>query len=171
VSNMQSESKIRHKLSLLRLRYREKAIQAAVSRKPHNCVFNSPVKMGSHYLVHICGHSDDAIQNKVCDERSHNMAPRCPYFQERVDKEEARERFQDTWLNASLEEFASKFPDAMALLWVLGEQDSRDIPEVSEEDVQDSDPTPVQIVVMTSPPLYEDQWLTITDMGYHFSNS
>ena len=90
--------------------------------------------------MYVCTHREMGFRETVCDSRygGNNLAARCPLFESALQKDDIVEEFDSFWETASLPEFAERFPDAMALLWVLGEQDSRQISKELPGDEEDS---------------------------------
>lgn len=136
---MQSESKIRHRLKLLRFRYMEKEMRKAESRKPCNCRFNSSTRIpgSKDTVLRVCAFTeDDKLRGMACDERysGDQVVAKCPYFEPIRSAESARDEFNEFWDNAPASEFASKYPDAMALLWTLEEQDFRNEVDMPTEE-------------------------------------
>lgn len=132
---MQLESKIRHRLKLLRLRYLEKAIRKVISRRPENCLYNNLTDTGSPIPVRICTNPNPGFCGAVCDESygGANIAARCNQFDSRISAETAKAEFHRFLLEASTEELAQRYPDIMALLWVLGDHVSRNFGELENE--------------------------------------
>lgn len=143
---MQPESKIRHRLKLLRLRYLEKAIRKATSRRPENCLYNNPTDTGSPIPVRICTNPNPGFCGAVCDETygGANLAARCSQFDSRISADTAKAEFHKFLLEAPTEELAQRYPDIMALLWVLGGHMSRNFDELENElsEHPEVEPTP-----------------------------
>jgi hypothetical protein len=147
---MQPESKIRHRLKLLRLRYLEKAIRKAISRRPENCLYNNLSDTGSPIPVRLCTNPNPGFCGAVCDETygGAKIAAKCNQFDSRISAETAKAEFHKFLLEAPTEELAQRYPDIMALLWVLGDHVSRNFDELENElsDHPEVKPTPELLV-------------------------
>ena len=160
---MQPESKIRHRLKLLRLRYLEKAIRKAISRRPENCLYNNLTDTGSPIPVRICTNPNPGFCGAVCDETygGANIAAKCNQFDSRISADIAKSEFHKFLLEAPTEELAQRYPDIMALLWVLGDHVSRNFDELENElsdhpEVEATpEPTPEPLVETLAEPLLE----------------
>lgn len=152
---MQSESKIRHRLKLLRLRHLEKHIRKATSRNPGNCKWNQLQDTNGPIPVRVCANPSPGFCGGVCDPQYNGkeIAARCDLFEPRLSADKVKEEFNRFLLESSGEELARACPDIMALLWVLGEQTSRNFEDVSPLDINET----ITLVIpeyQTTPLLY-----------------
>lgn len=153
---MKPEGTIRHKLGQVFFRHRKDAIERGLTPAPHNCAHNGTAT-ADQTSIRVCRYVDEqgVWNNKICDGRFGGMslAAQCPYFEAKHSADELKKQFRESVEDVLKSEdsqrigrLAQRFPDVMALLWVLGEDLSEEFLEAVFEDpleeIQEIDPMP-----------------------------
>lgn len=142
---MKTESQIKRKLKQVSFRHRQKYVQKGLAVKPCNCKYNGSLEFKTPDKLHqirICTYSDDQVDwnNRVCDEGLGGLkqAQGCPFYECRNTPESLKKEFDASigldGTKVQSKDIARKYPDIMALYWVLG----------PPEAVEESDSPPQQ---------------------------
>lgn len=124
---MRDPAEIASKIRQVRFEYLKMAYQSELSKKPHNCVYNRPVTLygEGEVVTRLCGFYSDEKNYIVCD--TDECATSCNAFVCRKDKKQIREQ-----LEKDMEEHPSKYPEILALEWVLGRKQSIELQDSQE---------------------------------------
>lgn len=131
---MKTEAEVRHKLAQVRFRHLKRELRTHLSRKPSNCKHNGRVFLPVLGNVGICLAKTATSERQICDSGLDNQAPDCSLFECGRTKEELRTEFDDFLANSDRAHIAERFPDLVALLWVLDSGPEIEEPEESEEE-------------------------------------
>lgn len=116
---MKSEGAIRQKVKQVVFRHLKSEVESSQSRRPSNCKhnFEEPVH-GS--VLRLCSLKESEFV--VCDESrlGLSVASKCSHFCPRKTPEDVKSEFKTFLRDSSLAEKARRFPDIVALSWVLG---------------------------------------------------
>lgn len=126
---MKTEGAIRKKLNQVCFRHRKKLLEKNLHPAPSNCVYNdfpeypeetSETQRVPQYKVCFYDGPED-WGGFVCDEEvgGNKLARRCPCFAAKRTPEGIKEEFQE-FLKGDVGAIAEKYPDVVALMWVLG---------------------------------------------------
>ena len=136
---IQSEGQVRHKLKQVLYRHLQKRIRAGLRKYPATCLHNQRVEVEGRVL----GFARCSIDgSRVCDEclvGGAKTARGCGDWSPRQTKEEIRVAFE-ALCSKGRAVVAFHFPDAGALMWVLGEDVGYTLPpedDEGEEGVED----------------------------------
>lgn len=139
---MKSESAVKSKLRQTLYRHRKKELQGSLRIIPSNCVHNVQMVGQEGVSIGVCGHgrTTDQWNQRICDGRHGGqvVASQCPYFQTQ-DPELLKEQFKEFLRGASPGEIALRYPDVMALKWVLDLGDFEDILLELEKEAEEED--------------------------------
>lgn len=136
---MKNSGAIRHKLKQVRVRLLQKAIRTNLSKKPCNCKHSGLVRgSASEPLFYVClldAETPKVWEGTICDPSIPNT---CPFFKTQKTKEDIEQEFEEEF-NKLIEAgdmgaIATRYPDVAALLWVLSEEDNKDIEDVGDSE-------------------------------------
>lgn len=139
---MKSESAVKSKLRQTLYRHRKRELQRSLQILPSNCIHNVQMQGQEGISIGVCGYgrTTDQWNQKICDGRhgGQAVAGQCPYFQTQ-DLGIFKEQFKELLRTASPGEIALKYPDVMALKWVLDLGDFEDILLELEKEAEEED--------------------------------
>lgn len=122
---MKSEGEIRQKLKQVLFRHQKAILKANFKKRPNTCAHNALVELDKDSDIGICVFpTPDGPRGIPCDERLAGIeqAKKCDLWEPIRDKDEIKAEFQALFEDTSdLGPIAAEYPDAAALLWVLGE--------------------------------------------------
>lgn len=137
---MKSEGEIRQKLKQVLYRHQKKLLRGNFKKRPETCAHNALVELDKDSDIGICVFSTaDGPRGVPCDERLGGVeqAKKCDLWEPIQSKDEVKDEFRALFEDPSdLGSIAAEYPDAAALLWVLGEGK---IPDEDPSDVPDPD--------------------------------
>jgi len=130
---VKTENQIRHKLKQVVFRHRKKFLESKMKCLPENCAHNKLVKLRlphGHQTLRLCSYKQDEVDqtDMICDSNMGGVkqAESCTYFSIRFDVDELKKQFASRLgIDGTDVEFsflAKEFPDVIALLWVLGDE-------------------------------------------------
>jgi hypothetical protein len=124
---VKTENAIRHKLKQVRFRYLKQRIEAALKRRPENCLHNELLEgFAVSDTVRVCFAQTDFSTRKVvvCDARFGGCArsEACSLYESRQNKAEIKSEFYAELEKMTFPELAFNYPDMAALLWVLADE-------------------------------------------------
>lgn len=116
---MRDPAEIASKIRQVRFEYLKVAYQSELSKRPSNCVYNRTVTLygEGEVVTRLCGFYSDDRNYIVCD--TDVCASSCDAFVCKKDKKQIREQ-----LEIDMTENPSKYPEVLALEWVLGRKDA-----------------------------------------------
>jgi len=135
---MQSDGKVRHKLKQVLYRHLQRRIRLGLRKHPSTCRHNTRVVSEGRVLGFARCQVDGS---RVCDEclvGGTKTARNCGDWSPRQTKEEIRGEFE-ALCSQGRAHVAFQFPDAGALMWVLGEDIGYTLPPADEPDVEGPD--------------------------------
>lgn len=153
---MRTEGQIRHKLAQVLYRHLQKRLRDNFKKTHAGCRFNGQPHQehGEALPYRVCLHTLAAGQDTkdwpglLCDPRLNPDQPmRCDFWQPRLTKEEVKAAFVES-LKRPRGEVAADYPDAVALLWVLGEEEPFPAP-LDDPDSVEPPPDPADSVPPT----------------------
>lgn len=116
---MKSEGAVRQKVKQVVFRHLKSEIESSQSRRPANCKHNflEPVASGH---IRLCSNKESGFV--VCDETKSGLsvAGRCEHFCPSRTVDDVKSDFKAFLRDTPLSEKAKRFPDLVALSWVLG---------------------------------------------------
>jgi len=138
---MQSEGLIRQRLKQVLFRYLQKEMRTNFKCYPENCLHNTcEVLVANGYEEGAVGLCSFQIEGKprrvVCDSRIHGgqeQARTCQWWTPIRTKEEIRQEFHKLIFSNELGPIAARYPDAAALMWVLGSCTDEYLVEIEAE--------------------------------------
>jgi hypothetical protein len=115
---MKQPTKIKDKLRQLKFAYIKQFYKEHLSRDPKNCVYNKPVIFAGtkEHATKVCTYFSDNNYFQICD--SLECAGNCNAFVARLKKKDIRAS-----LELDIKSNPMKYPEIMALNWVLEESD------------------------------------------------
>lgn len=145
---MKREGAIRQQLKQVMYRHRKSFIEDHLSHVPSNCAHNAELRgpSGPLPVLQICRKEIDGVwHNVVCDPRfgGEAQAQACPHFCPKKDADSLKADFKEEIEKVVRSDLpigilAKRYPDMVALLWVLGkgagvlldvDEDDEDVPE------------------------------------------
>jgi hypothetical protein len=135
---MRNEGEIRQKLKQVLFRHRSRLLKANFKKLPETCDHNAVIDLGDQVHIRMCVYPvEDGPRAVLCDERLAGLkqARKCDLWEPVRTKDEIKTEFQEMFKDTSdLGPVAAEYPDAAALLWVLGEGViPEEVPEEPEE--------------------------------------
>lgn len=137
---MKTEGQIKHKFKQAKFRHFQKRSKAGFKRVPCNCMYNKRFVSDGGKTVGMCHYQNMcevmnvalAIDWKIiiCDDEMPEgveQAKICPVFEPRQSKQDIKNEIDEILTEQPLSVVAHHFPDLVALLWVLDQEN-----EVSE---------------------------------------
>lgn len=125
---MQAEGLVHQRLKQVLFRHLQKELRANFKCYPESCRHNrGEMLLADGYdegAVGVCGYVREGKPLRiVCDSRiagGQEQARTCEWWTPLRDKKEIRQDFHKLISGSDLGAIASKYPDAAALMWVLG---------------------------------------------------
>lgn len=138
---MQAEGLIRQRLKQVLFRYLQKELRANFKSAPESCLHNQCVALVADGYeegdVGVCGYKLEGVPRRVaCDSRlswGQEQARTCQWWTPLKSKESIRQEFHRLITGCELGVIAAKYPDAAALMWVLGSNVSESLVEAEAE--------------------------------------
>jgi hypothetical protein len=145
--DMKSESDVRNKLKEVKYRYLKKNIKQKRKHIPQNCSFNAELVSSKDEAsaISICTRESDdewvkfygKNDNKICDLNydGKERCVKCPFFSWDSEKDDIKQDFDKELLDLSAAQLAFKYPEIMALSWVLDNSPDIDPLVIKEPEV------------------------------------
>lgn len=135
---MRTEGQIRQKLKQVLYRSLQKAIRGIF--RPDECKYNKKGNFQGR-PVGVCKHKNCGMHQIICDYDpiygNSQQVSECPWFEAKKSKEVLKAEFKE--LIKSTDDrgkLALNYPDAAALLWVLGEVDGDELISILNEEIE-----------------------------------
>jgi hypothetical protein len=139
---VKSEGEVRQKLKQVLFRHQKSLLKANFKKRPETCAHNALVELDKDSDIGLCMFQyPKAVEPRglPCDERIGGVeqARKCELWEPIQSKDEIKAEFQVLFEDtAELAPIAAEYPDAAALLWVLGNGEM-DEKTTAEEDLPD----------------------------------
>lgn len=132
---MKTDGQVRHKLKQVLYRHLKLRLENNFKKRPETCKHNGTILYGTDGPLtapKFCAHASQL--GLVCDVAHGGLekARSCPHWTPNQTKEEVKQEFYGL-LTEPKHVLASEMPDAVALMWVLDEEEISDFPAESEE--------------------------------------
>lgn len=137
-----STGEVAQKLKQLLFRHRKHAIERALYREPETCLHNRPTRLQDDsdlVLPRICGHPGQLGMVCDLDYEGEAQAQGCPLWQPIKTVEQLKADFRNL-VAAGPAATSRHYPDAAALMWVLGEGVENDLDGPDTEEVARDEP-------------------------------
>ncbi len=124
--SMRGESEVRQRLKQVLFRHRKKLLDRNFKRRPFTCVHNTTLTLDG-VEIGICGFDGEGGPTGcVCDTRHRGgaQARECSFWSALRTPEEIKVEFQDFIQTADRGEVALEYPDVVALMWVVGDENT-----------------------------------------------
>lgn len=165
---MKTDGQVRHKLKQVLYRHLKLRLENNFKKRPETCKHNGTILYGTDGPLtapKFCAHASQL--GLVCDVAHGGLekARSCPHWTPNQSKEEIKQEFYQL-LTEPKHVLASEMPDAVALMWVLDEEEISELPDEPEETlVQIEEPRAVsqveepaqEEVVETAPPSFPQE--------------
>jgi len=132
---MRTEGQIRHKFKQAKFRHYQRRAKVAFKRVPCNCKFNRSFVSDNGKTVGVCNYATMcevtqaalgmSWQVVICDDdmpEGKAQAKICPMFQPDQSTQDIKDGIDEILEDQPLNIVAEHFPDLVALLWALGEE-------------------------------------------------
>lgn len=137
---MRSPEGIQHKLKQVLYRHLQRRLRDNFREHPTACVFN--VEFGDAHYGFCTALDDKGLPRGIlCDARCGGVAQvrECPQFQERRTRQQVQDEFRAVVQQPNLAAIAAAFPDAAALMWVLGADEIQTLVDATIVDLNESE--------------------------------
>ena len=129
---MRTEGSVKHKLNQVIYRRMKSYVDSTQKRRPENCKFNVAQEVAAG-MIRLCSNKESGVL--VCDEQRGGLSivSSCDKFCPSRSPEDVKREFHDFMDNARLAEIAHRYPEIVALSWVLN-KDLNETPRMIEID-------------------------------------